>query len=114
MGKRGPPPDGWLVGRFRAFPGPTKGDLPQMAHAYRVGTESRGERTVYTLHDDATGASAAILPSYGFNLFSLKLPVAGQVREVLHAAPDFAEDPKSPGRNGTPVLFPFPNRIKEG
>ncbi|MEA2630340.1 MAG: aldose 1-epimerase [Chloroflexota bacterium] len=82
--------------------------------AYRVDTESRGGRTVCRLHDDATGAAAAILPSYGFNLFSLKLPVAGQVREILHAAPDFAEDPKSPGRNGTPVLFPFPNRINAG
>jgi aldose 1-epimerase len=81
---------------------------------HRVNTESRGDRTVYTLHDDATGASAAVLPSYGFNLFSLKLPVAGQVREILQAAPDFAESPKSPGRNGTPVLFPFPNRINAG
>jgi aldose 1-epimerase len=82
--------------------------------AHRINTESHGDRTVYTLHDDATGASAAVLPSYGFNLFSLKLPVAGQVREVLQAAPDFAQSPKSPGRNGTPVLFPFPNRINAG
>jgi aldose 1-epimerase len=82
--------------------------------AHLIDTESRGDRTVYTLHDDATGASAAVLPSYGFNLFSLKLPVAGQVREILQAAPDFAESPKSPGRNGTPVLFPFPNRINAG
>jgi len=82
--------------------------------AHRVNTESRGGRTVYTLHDDATGATAAILPSYGFNLFSLKLPAAGQVREILRAEPGFAENPRNPGRNGTPVLFPFPNRIREG
>ena len=37
------------------------------------------------LHDDDTGASASVLPSYGFNLFDLKLPVAGQVRKVLFA-----------------------------
>lgn len=55
--------------------------------AYRVNTESHGDRTVYTLHDDATGASAAVLPSFGFNLFSLKLPAAGAVREVLATAP---------------------------
>src|SRR5206468_6427749 len=90
----------------------TKGRTSPMAH--RVDTESRGGRTVYTLHDDATGASAAVLPSCGFNLFSLKLPVAGRVREVLQAVPDFAENPSVPNRNGTPVLFPFPNRLHGG
>jgi aldose 1-epimerase len=82
--------------------------------AYRVNTESRGGRTVYTLHDDATGASAAILPSFGFNLFSLKLPAAGQVREVLQTASDFAENPREPARHGTPILFPYPNRVRGG
>ena len=82
--------------------------------AYRITTETRGGRAVYTLHDDASGASASILPSYGFNMYDLRLPVAGQVRPVLHAAPDFAENPRSAGGNGTPVLFPFPNRIAGG
>lgn len=82
--------------------------------AHRITTKAHGDRTVYTLHDDDSGASASILPSYGFNLFDLRLPVAGQVRPILSAAPDFPDNPKSPGRNGTPVLFPFPNRIKQG
>lgn len=77
-------------------------------------TTTKAGRTVYTLHDDASGASASVLPSYGFNLFDLRLPVAGQVRRVVDAAPDFAENPKSPARNGVPVLFPFPNRIDHG
>jgi aldose 1-epimerase len=82
--------------------------------AYRVSTESRGGRTVYTLHDEATGSSAAVLPSYGFNLFSLKLPAAGQVREMLQSAADFADNPREPARHGTPILFPYPNRIRGG
>ena len=61
-----------------------------------------------------SGASAAILPSYGFNLFDLRLPLAGQVRPVLVAAADFADHPGHPGGNGTPILFPFPNRIRDG
>jgi aldose 1-epimerase len=69
---------------------------------------------VHTLHDDATGASAAVLPSYGFNLFSLRLPAAGGVREVLQSAPDFAAQPREPARHGIPILFPFPNRIRGG
>src|SRR5271165_720799 len=82
--------------------------------AHRVTTEPRGGRTVYTLHDDATGASASILPSYGFNLFDLRLPVAGEVRRVVESAPDFVENPVKPARNGIPVLFPYPNRINHG
>ncbi len=82
--------------------------------AHRITTESHGGRTVYTLHDDATGARASILPSFGFNLFDLRLPVAGAVRRVVEAMPDFAENPVKPARNGVPVLFPYPNRINHG
>jgi aldose 1-epimerase len=85
-----------------------------MAMAYRIETAKVGERTVYTLHDDASGASASILPSYGFNLFDVRLPIAGQVRPIVDAAADFAAHPQHPGRNGTPILFPFPNRIRDG
>jgi len=82
--------------------------------SFRVETEARGGRKVYSLHDDATGASARILPSFGFNMFDLRLPLAGQVRPVLVSAPDFADRPSHPAGNGTPILFPFPNRIRGG
>ncbi len=82
--------------------------------AYRVDSEIRGGRAVVTLRDETGGASASILPSYGFNLFDLRLPAAGEVRRIIVARDDFADDPKLPGRNGTPILFPFPNRIREG
>lgn len=80
--------------------------------AYRIATESRAGGTVYQLHDDATGASASILPTAGFNLFDLRLPVAGEVRPVLSAEADWADRPRSHGRNGTPILFPYPNRVR--
>ncbi len=82
--------------------------------AFRVSTETRGARIVYSLHDDTTGASASILPSFGFNLFDLRLPVGSQVRSLLDAAADFADNPSHPARSGTPILFPFPNRIRDG
>jgi aldose 1-epimerase len=81
--------------------------------AYRVVTTDHNGRTVYTLRDDSSGALASVLPSYGFNMFDLRLPVAGQVRRVVVASDDFPDNPTSPGRNGTPVLFPFPNRIRD-
>jgi aldose 1-epimerase len=82
--------------------------------AHKVTTEARGGRTVYTLHDEASGAHASILPSFGFNLFDLSLPVAGEVRRIVVAADDWADNPRSAGRNGIPVLFPYPNRVRAG
>ena len=82
--------------------------------SFRIETQVKGGGSVYVLHDDASGTSAAVLPSYGFNLFDLRLPVAGQVRAVLVSAPDFADHPGHPAGNGTPILFPFPNRIRDG
>ena len=35
---------------------------------HRIGTQTRGRQTIHTLHDDESGASAAVLPSYGFNV----------------------------------------------
>jgi aldose 1-epimerase len=78
---------------------------------YRIGTEKVGERAVIRLFDDESGASAAVLPSYGFNLFDLRLPAAGATRVILDSFDDFAANPRSAGRNGIPILFPFPNRI---
>ena len=80
----------------------------------RVDQTERNGRTIYTLVDAASGASAAITPSYGFNLFDLRLPARGEVRQVIVAADDFATNPGRPGRNGIPILFPFPNRIRAG
>lgn len=82
--------------------------------SFRVETRSVGKQTVCCLHDDNTGASASVLASYGFNLYDLRLPMAGQVRPVLVSAADFVEHPSHPGRSGTPILFPFPNRIRDG
>src|SRR5208337_5434493 len=83
------------------------GEERTMGH--RIGTETRGRQTIHTLHDDESGASAAVLPSYGFNLFDLRLPLAGEARPVLVAATDFADSPQSAAGNGIPILFPYPN-----
>ncbi len=81
--------------------------------AFRTGIEKRGAQTIYTLHDEHSGASAAVLPAQGFNLFDLRLPVAGTVWPVVVAADDFAENPRPGAGNGIPILFPYPNRIRE-
>ncbi len=81
-----------------------------------VGTKEKNAsgREIVHLSDTSSGASASILPSFGFNLFDLKLPVGGEVLPMIVSSPTFAEDPQGPARNGIPVLFPYPNRVREG
>lgn len=80
----------------------------------RIDQTEQGGRTIFTLVDDASGASASVLPSYGFNLFDLRLPAAGEARRVIVANDSFAATPERPARNGWPILFPFPGRVREG
>ncbi len=83
--------------------------------SHRISTQTVGGRTVCHLHDDASGASASILPSRGFNLFDLRLPAGqgGEVWPIVVTAPGWVENPEKPSRHGIPVLFPFPNRIRD-
>lgn len=74
----------------------------------------QGGRAVYRLFDETSGASARVLPSYGFNVFDLRLPIAGVSTPVVSAAADFAENPSHPARSGVPILFPYPNRVRAG
>lgn len=80
--------------------------------SYRTTVQKRGSQVVRWLHDDASGASAAILPNHGFNLFDLRLPLGGEVRPILFAADDFADNPRPGAGNGIPILFPYPNRVR--
>ncbi len=70
--------------------------------------------TVYTLADDASGATAEIWPLLGFNCVRWSVRTkAGNVGPVLYTAPDWEANPV-PTRSGHPILFPFPNRLKAG
>lgn len=66
-----------------------------------------------TLTNSRTGASASILPAAGFTCYALRLPVGSQSIDVLDGEPDFATTGQHPTRNGIPLLFPFPNRIRQ-
>lgn len=83
--------------------------------AHQVETRKAGDHTIHVLRDEKSGAEASVHVGYGFNLFDLKLPVGaeGKVQPILFAVEGFAEKPSSPGHSGIPVLFPFPNRIRD-
>lgn len=66
------------------------------------------------LTNTASGATARVLPEAGFTCYSLKIPVGSTVVDVLDSEPNFAETGERPTRNGIPLLFPFPNRVRAG
>ena len=81
--------------------------------SFRANVNPNGGRPVFELFDDSSGASARILPSYGFNLFDLRLPAAGAIRRVVAVRDDWEKSPDKPARNGVPILFPYPGRIAD-
>ena len=66
---------------------------------------------IISITDPATGASARILVSLGFNCFSWRPILQDGPREMLWAHPDFASGNQGPSGGGIPLLFPFPGRI---
>ncbi|MDP9470620.1 MAG: aldose 1-epimerase, partial [Chloroflexota bacterium] len=64
------------------------------------------------LHDEASGSTASILPSLGFNCYNFQAVVTEDPVQVLWAAPDFGEPGSRPSRSGIPILFPFGGRLR--
>ncbi len=79
----------------------------------RVQPGIRGlDPTIYVLGDDA-GGRAQVWPALGFNCYLWQVQRDGQTLDLLYQAPDLFDDGR-PTRSGIPVLFPFPNRIRDG
>jgi aldose 1-epimerase len=66
---------------------------------------------VIEIKDAASGATARILASLGFNCFSWQPVLADGPREMLWADADFERGDKRPSASGIPLLFPYPGRI---
>lgn len=66
------------------------------------------------LEDASAGSVARIAPHLGFNCYSFQAPVGDELVDVIDAHPDFADGEQSFSGNGIPLLFPFPNRIRDG
>ncbi|MDA8219049.1 MAG: aldose 1-epimerase [Dehalococcoidales bacterium] len=66
----------------------------------------------YVLKDHLAGSSATIIPSLGNNLMSFVVsPDEGSPLEVMMGAPA-GESIERASRWGNPILFPFPNRVR--
>ena len=67
---------------------------------------------VVELTDGASGSTARILVSLGFNCFSWRPVLDDGPREMLWAEAEFDGGQKRPSGSGIPLLFPFPGRIR--
>src|SRR5262249_4683208 len=69
--------------------------------------------TVYVLSDSASSTGAEVWPALGFNCYRWQAPSKGNVFDLLYSDPQLFAGGK-PTRSGIPILFPFPNRIRDG
>lgn len=80
---------------------------------YHIETDERtaGGRsgTVYTVSRPDAGSLIEVWPAHGFNC--LRWRTGG--RDLLYSAAEWLDNPV-PTRSGVPILFPFPNRIRDG
>ena len=69
--------------------------------------------TVWVL-EDGDGGGIEVWPALGFHCYRwfVNLPRWG-TQEMLFKVPEFFQQQK-PTRSGIPMLFPFPNRIRDG
>ena len=86
-----------------------------MAHTVRT-RQAEGvtglDPTLYVLEDGAGGV-AEVWPALGFNCVRWRAVRAGEALELLYSDPALFQGAR-PTRSGIPVLFPFPNRIRDG
>lgn len=64
--------------------------------------------------NNSQGSSARISVEHGFNCFELLARVDDRTVDVISTLPGFEETGERPSGSGIPLLFPFPNRIREG
>lgn len=69
--------------------------------------------TILVLEDETGTCQASIWPALGFNCFDWRLKRNGQNLQLLYADPQLFANGR-PTRSGIPILFPFPNRIRDG
>jgi aldose 1-epimerase len=64
------------------------------------------------LQDGQSRASIAV--EFGFNCYEFQAQVGQRVVDVIDSLPELLQGERRPTHSGLPILFPFPNRIRNG
>jgi len=70
--------------------------------------------TAIRITDSETGAGAQIAPDLGLNCFDFHAVLNGETIPVIDSPEDVLQGHARPSSYGIPLLFPFPNRIRDG
>ena len=85
-----------------------------MAHTkYSVAVKTVDDFQVYYVQQDGE-AVAEIVPALGNNCYAFKVADGDTWLNLIDAPPDLATLEERPTAYGNPILFPFPNRIRNG
>ncbi len=69
---------------------------------------------IITITDTSSHSLARIAVDVGFNCFEFQTVVNEQTVDVIASLEGFPENKEKPSWSGIPLLFPFPNRIRDG
>ena len=86
---------------------------PQGTLKYAVGEKTVEGFQVYCLTQDGK-ASTEIVPALGNNCYTFRVADGDNWLNLIDAPPDLATLEQRPTAFGNPILFPFPNRIRNG
>lgn len=81
---------------------------------YSVTKQEQEGMTVYILKDSQSNCEARILPEFGNNCFGYSFNVNGEKIDILESPPSLSILKGRASGFGNPILFPFPNRIRDG
>ncbi|GIX06462.1 MAG: aldose 1-epimerase [Candidatus Poribacteria bacterium] len=81
---------------------------------YSIAEENRSGYRVLVLRDEARDQTVRILPEVGANVFDYSVRHRGERYPILEPPPSVEVIGQRPTAHGNPVLFPFPNRIRQG
>ncbi|HID55907.1 TPA: aldose 1-epimerase [Candidatus Poribacteria bacterium] len=81
---------------------------------YSVETEIDDGFDVLILKDPSFGSEARVAPEIGANCFKFTITHEGKTFDIIDPPPSLTQLRESPSGYGNPVLFPFPNRIRNG
>ena len=88
------------------------------AQRFRVSQGTLGNRDraidILTLSDLDAESMATLVPEYGFACIGFRVFSQGEQWNVLAEPPDASAFLTRPTRYGIPILFPWPNRIRDG
>jgi aldose 1-epimerase len=81
---------------------------------FRVTTGEHLGRQVIALADWSTQTQAILVPEYGFPCIAFRLRTADGPWHVVAEPPDAESFATRVGRYGIPLMYPWPNRIRDG